>query len=74
MAWASNTGRKIDTFTAIEKNNELVMQGIYLGLDTKIIFYDISNQHFSWRMEREDKKTHQWKAVYKIEATKRLVN
>lgn len=69
MAWASNTGQKIDTFTAVEKNGSIIMQGVFGGANTKITFYDIKTKRFSWKMERQtDKDT--WLEIYRIEGTR----
>ena len=68
MAWASNTGAKVDTFTAVEKDGSIVMRGIYTGVETRITFYDINQKTFSWKMETQTKETGTWKEVYRIEA------
>ncbi len=68
MAWASNTGAKIDTFTAAAEKDNMVMQGVFNGKDTRITFHDISKNHFSWKMERVDAKTSRWRSIYRIEA------
>ncbi len=70
-AWASNTGAKIDIFSATTINGALVMQGHYYGKETKISFYNISTNHFSWKMEQQDKDTKQWSEVYRIEGTRK---
>ena len=68
MAWASNTGAKLDTFVATHQDGALVMKGQYNGAETRITFHDITAAHFSWKMERQNKETGQWIEIYRIEA------
>jgi hypothetical protein len=68
MAWMSNSGGKVDTFKAAGSKENMVMKGFYNGGDTIITFYNISKNHFSWKMEKQDAKSKQWKVVYRIEA------
>ena len=72
MAWIANTGKKVETFKAVEKEGQIIMDGNYNGTNTRITFYDISSKNFSWKMEQENKgeKGTTWKVVYKIEGTK----
>ncbi len=70
MAWTSNTGKKVDTFEAVSTEESMVMQGIYNNQPTRITFYNITNQRFSWKMEKQNSDTKAWQAVYKIEAYK----
>ncbi|WP_444994785.1 hypothetical protein [Aliikangiella sp. IMCC44359] len=74
MAWIANTGKKVETFIAEEKNGQIIMRGNYIGTNTRITFYNISSKNFSWKMEQEVSKKNQnsatWKTVYKIEGTK----
>jgi hypothetical protein len=67
MAWMSNSGAKLDTFKANGTEKEMVMRGVYNGAETKITFYDIETDQFSWKMEKLQ-GTEQWKVVYRIEA------
>ena len=68
MAWASNTGAKVDTFSALEADGQLRMRGFFNGIDSQIIFYDITDQHFSWKLQRKPEGSEQWVDVYRIEA------
>lgn len=68
MAWASNTGAKVDTFTATADDQNIVMRGIFNGIDSRITFHDITGQHFSWKLEQKQKETDDWKEIYRIEA------
>ena len=70
MAWAANSGKKIDTFKATSDDKSMVMNGIYNNQPTRITFFDITEQRFSWKMEKQDAKTKEWQAVYKIEGYK----
>jgi hypothetical protein len=70
MAWASNSGNHVDTFEAKLMNNALVMNGLYNGIDTRISFYDITKNHFLWKMERVNPKTSKWREIYRIDATR----
>ena len=51
MAWMSNTGKKVENFTAKEVDGKIVMRGLYQGSETRITFFDISDSQFSWIME-----------------------
>ena len=66
MAWMANTGAKVDTFTAVMEDGALVMRGDYTGKPTRIQFFDITAQRFSWKMEQQTDS--EWKTVYRIEA------
>ncbi|GJM08858.1 MAG: hypothetical protein DHS20C11_11340 [Lysobacteraceae bacterium] len=68
MAWASNTGAKVDTFSAVETDGQLLMRGLFNGVDSQIIFYDITADHFSWKLQRILEGSDQWVDVYRIEA------
>jgi len=71
MAWASNNGAKVDTFKAKAEGESVVMKGFYAGAETKITFFNISKNHFSWKMEQQDKDTKAWKEVYRIEGERK---
>ena len=67
MAWASNGGKKVDTFTAVGIDGKVVMSGFYAGNNTRITFYDMKKNTFEWKMEiqsKEDKTV--WKEIYRI--------
>ena len=70
MAWASNSGAKIDTFSAREKNRQLIMRGLFNGRDSKITFFDITATHFSWKLEQKNVSSGEWSKVYRIEASR----
>ncbi len=72
MAWASNTGAKIDTFTASLEDQNMVMRGLFNGTDSKITFFEISDNHFSWKLEQQN-TAEAWVEVYRIEA-ERFIN
>lgn len=67
MAWASNGGKKIDTFTAKGKDGTIIMTGIYSGENTRITFYNMKADTFDWKMEYQSKTDKNlWKEVYRI--------
>ncbi len=68
MAWAANTGNKIDFFSAKEINNQLVMQGELNGAESRITFYDITQRQFLWKLEQQNAGI--WKEIYRIKAIK----
>lgn len=69
MAWAANTSSRVDNFAATWVEDKLVMTGQPGGTETRITFYNITDQQFSWKMERliED----QWKEIYRIQAQRK---
>ena len=69
MAWASNTGRKIEGFTATADDSQILMRGHYNGADTQITFYAIEQDSFAWKMERI--VNGQWKEIYRIKGVRK---
>lgn len=70
MAWMASTGQKLDTFTAVEYKDKVVMSGFYAGANSKITFYNMTSQSFEWKLELEQKdKT--WLEVYRIKGVKK---
>jgi hypothetical protein len=69
MAWIASTGKKLDTFTAVEDSEKIVMSGFYAGADSKITFFNINNKSFEWKLELQqaDKS---WLEVYRIKGSK----
>ena len=41
MAWASSKGQKVDTFTATEKDGQIIMTGQFNGKSSRITFFDV---------------------------------
>ena len=68
MAWASNSGAKVDTFSAKAKDQQLIMRGLFNGKDSQITFFNIKPAQFSWKLEQKDKTSDSWSEVYRIEA------
>jgi hypothetical protein len=70
MAWMTSQSKQIDTFTAIETQDKVVMKGFYSGYNTKITFSGITSNSFNWKMEFEqaDKS---WLEVYRMKGTKK---
>lgn len=71
MAWASNLGGKIDTFTATSDGERVVMRGLYAGADTRITFFDVKPDSFSWKMEQRKDRNTPWREVYRIFGTRK---
>lgn len=72
MAWIANTGKKVDTFKATSNEQSMVAGGVYNNQPTRISFFDITDKRFSWKMEKQDPKTKEWQAIYKIEGYKMI--
>ncbi len=66
MAWASNSGRKIDTFNAVAEGKSVVMSGFFNGADSRITFFNIKPQSFDWKLEQQDKKSGKFNETYRI--------
>jgi len=65
--WTSSNGKKIDSFSAKEKDGAIVMRGFYTGNESRITFFNLKTDTFDWKMEiqsKEDKSI--WKEVYRI--------
>ena len=68
MAWIDTNNRKLQTFTAIEDSNSVIMEGKNAqGRDIKIVFYDIAKDRFSWKQEWTFDGGNTWMTVSKIE-------
>ncbi|MCJ8268158.1 MAG: hypothetical protein MJK04_02035 [Psychrosphaera sp.] len=70
MAWASNTGGKIDTFNAVAQGESVVMSGFFNGADSRITFYDIKKDRFSWKLEQQIKDSGKFKEIYRIKGSR----
>ncbi|MGJ8663725.1 MAG: hypothetical protein ACSHWU_08740 [Marinicella sp.] len=67
MAWASIKGQKVDTFNAIEADGKIIMTGDFNGRPSRITFYDIQTNSFSWKLEfQQADDTNAWTEVYRI--------
>ena len=72
MAWASNGGKKIDTFTAVGSEGKIIMTGFYSGANTRITFYNMQANSFDWKMEfQSNTDASLWKEVYRIHGERR---
>lgn len=70
MAWTSNTGPNVTTFTATQESESLVMRGIYAaGRPNRITFFDITETTFEWKLEIQQ-PDESWNEVYRIHATR----
>ena len=68
MAWASSSDRKIDVFTATTSDDRITMTGNFNGAPSRITFFDITANTFSWSLERQSVTEDQWRVVYRMEA------
>lgn len=66
MAWASVKGQKVDTFTAVEKDETIIMSGQFNGNTSRITFYDIKANSFAWKLEFQQ-ADFTWVEVYRIQ-------
>ena len=73
MAWMASTGQKLDTFTAVEDSEKIVMSGFYNGANSKITFFNITVKSFDWKLELQQ-KDESWIEVYRIKGTKNLID
>lgn len=73
MAWMSSNGKKLDTFFATETDSEVVMTGFYAGAESKITFFNITEQSFDWKLEQQQKDG-TWIEVYRIKGKKKPKN
>ncbi len=71
MAWASVKGQKVDTFVAAETADQIIMTGLFNGQDSRITFYDIKTNHFSWKLEFKQADG-SWAEVYRIYGSRRI--
>lgn len=70
MAWASSKGQKVDTFTATRTDQGILMEGVFAGNPSRILFHDLRENRFSWNLRVADAEG-QWQEVYRIEGTRR---
>lgn len=70
MAWMSKKGQQLNTFTAVEKKGNLVMEGQFSGNNSRITFFNITETTFQWKMEFLQGET--WQEVYRISAIKQI--
>lgn len=70
MAWASISGKKVDTFRAQEVDNKIIMTGLYNGRSSKITFFNIQAKSFDWKLEYQQAENNVWLEVYRISATR----
>lgn len=71
MAWASVKGQQVNTFTAVETKDKIIMSGFYNEKNTRITFFDIRKNNFSWKLEYQQDDG--WLEVYRIKG-KRIIN
>ncbi|WP_223787494.1 hypothetical protein [Marinicella meishanensis] len=69
MAWASVKGQQVDTFMATETAESIIMTGEFNGQNSRITFYDIQPERFSWKLEYETAPA-VWTEVYRIQGTR----
>lgn len=70
MAWASVKGQKVDTFTAVEKDRQIIMSGLFNGQNSRITFFNIQKSSFDWKLELEQANK-SWTEVYRIKGKRK---
>ncbi|WP_395375637.1 hypothetical protein [Marinicella sp. W31] len=70
MAWMSSNGKKLDTFSAQEYTDKVVMTGYYAGTDSRITFFNIGTDAFDWKLELQQKDK-SWLEAYRIKGTRK---
>ena len=70
MAWMSSNGKKLDTFSAKEHQNKIVMTGFYAGSNSRITFFNISANSFDWKLEMQQ-KDQSWLESYRIKGIRK---
>lgn len=66
MAWASSNGKKVDTFVATVSDGQLVMTGVFGGRQSRITFFDMTEDSFDWKLEFQNAQDESWLEVYRI--------
>jgi len=69
MAWASSKGQQVDTFVATETGATIIMTGLFNGQNSRITFFAITENTFSWKLEIKQPSGH-WSEVYRIKASR----
>ncbi len=70
MAWASSKGQKVDTFTAEEKEGQIIMSGLFSGKESRITFYNLEANTFEWKLEYKQANA-SWLEVYRIHGVRK---
>jgi len=72
MAWASNGGKKIDTFVATKQGDNIVMTGLFNGFNSRITFFNMKINSFDWKLEYQSKiDATIWNEVYRIKGSRK---
>lgn len=67
MAWLHGDGRKLATFTAVNENDKVIMEGTNAsGREVRITFFDIKENSFEWQQEWTFDDGKNWTVVAKI--------
>ena len=74
MTWFANRANNSSYFTATYENGEIIMIPTFSSVNpqqkARIIFSNISKDHFDWRREIFDEEKDEWRATSKISATR----
>ena len=74
MAWIHGDGRKLATFTAVNENDKVIMEGRNAdGREVRITFFDMTDNSFEWQQEWTFDEGKSWTVVVKIHC-KRFIN
>lgn len=71
MAWIHQDTQTLQTFTATNNNNDVIMRGKnFLGREIRNTFFDISENGFEWQQEWTFDEGKSWTIVAKIHCTR----
>lgn len=73
MAWIHGDGQKLATFTAVNENDKVIMEGTNAsGREVRITFFDITDNSFEWQQEWTFDEGKSWTVVVKIHCSRLL--
>ncbi len=71
MAWLHSDGRKLATFSAVNENDKVIMEGTNAsGREVRITFFDIKENSFEWQQEWTFDDGKNWTVVAKIQCSR----
>ena len=71
MAWIHGDGRKLASFTAVNEDDNVIMEGKNAnGREVRITFFDITENSFEWQQEWTFDEGKSWTVVVKIHCTR----
>lgn len=72
MAWIDKTNRRLATFTAVNENGNIIMDGTNAqGRRIKNTFFNISRNEFGWKQEWTFDGGNTWTVVTKMHCTRK---